>query len=124
MGLVVALAFLLMVFGRGTPSRIDHYLVHLSSGRLLGSMQYPSEDKDAPTTEWITRVGRKQSDLDRLAAAYNGGMSSGLSRYFKQPTGYGDKGPPPGSDYDPRQISMGPIDPGGKGYMQVSTHEQ
>ena len=123
-GLVVALALLLMMFGRGTPSRIDHYLVHLSSGRLLGSMQYPSEDKDAPTTEWITRVGCKESDLHRLAAAYNGEVSSGLSPYFKQPTVYGDKGPPPGSDYDPRPIPMGPINPGGKGYMQVSTHEQ
>ncbi len=122
--LIVVGAFLLMVFGRGTPSRIDHYLVHLSSGRLLGSMQYPSEDKDAPTIEWIIKVGRKQSDLQRLAAAYDGEMSTGLSPYFKQQTGGGNKTLPSASDYDTRSIPMGPMDPGGKGYVEVSTQEQ
>ena len=123
-GMVVAGAFLLMVFGRGTPSRIDHYLVHLSSGRLLGSMQYPRENKEAPTSEWITRVGRKQSDLHRLDAAYDGSISTGLSPFFAQPTGYGDKGPLPGGDYDTRSVPMRPVASSGKGYVQVSTYEQ
>ena len=127
MGLVVLGALLLMVFGKGTPARINHFLVHLSSGRLLGSMQYPSEDKDAPTQEWISRVGRKESDLYRVSPAYSGEMSSGLSPFFGQSTGYGEKVSTPNDDYDTRDsqpMPMRPLSSGGKGYVQVNTHDQ
>ncbi|EXJ94562.1 hypothetical protein A1O1_02958 [Capronia coronata CBS 617.96] len=63
--LVVLMAALVSVLsGRGLPARVQHYLYHLSSGRLLGSIQYPDEgDSLAPTKEWIARVGRRPSGL-------------------------------------------------------------
>jgi hypothetical protein len=85
-------------------------------------MQYPTENKDAPTNEWLTRVGRKQSDLDRLAATHDGGKSIGLSPFFAQPTGYDEK-PRNGHD-DIRKVPLTTMNTGGKGYVQVSAHEQ
>lgn len=121
--LILAMAFLLFVFRRATPARIDHYLTHLSSGRLLGAMQYPSEDKVAPTSEWIKRVGRQKSDLDKMFPTYRGGVptSGGLSPFFAQPTGYWDRHSPASSDYD---MTRGLVSSGGKGYIQLTTRER
>jgi hypothetical protein len=122
-GLIVAVAIILFIFRRGTPERIEHYLTHLSSGRLLGAIQYPSEDKAAPTGEWIKRVGRQKSDLDKMFPTYRGEMSTtgGLSPYFGQPTSYGARHSPASPDYDPARR---PGSAGGKGYMQVSTQDR
>jgi hypothetical protein len=122
-GLICSAAILLFIFRRGTPARIDHYLTHLSSGRLLGAMQFPNEDKDAPTTQWIKSVGRQKSDLDKMYPAYRGEISTtgGLSPYFAQPTGYGARQAPASPDYD---TTRRPGSAGGKGYMQVSTQDR
>lgn len=68
--IAVLLAALVSTFsGRGAPARVRHYLFHLSSGRLLGSLQYPNEgDRHGPTNEWIARVGNKPIDLQYLGA--------------------------------------------------------
>ncbi|KIW33695.1 uncharacterized protein PV07_00523 [Cladophialophora immunda] len=75
--LVVLLAALVsVVSGRGLPARVRHYLFHLSSGRMLGEMQYAGEcDKLAPTNEWLARVGSRRSDL----RAYVSHNASGVS---------------------------------------------
>lgn len=66
---VLFAALVSFLSGRGVPARVRHYLFHLSSGRLLGAMQYPGDcDRRAPTKEWIARVGSKPSDLQY----YNG----------------------------------------------------
>jgi hypothetical protein len=121
--LICSAAVLLFIFRRGTPERIDHYLTHLSSGRLLGAMQFPNEDKAAPTSEWIRSVGRQKSDLDKMYPAYRGEISTtgGLSPYFGQPTGYGARQGPVSPDYD---TTRRPGSAGGKGYMQVSTQDR
>jgi len=63
-GVVIFAAVVSFLSGRGVPARVRHYLFHLSSGRLVGAMQYPGEcDIRAPTNEWIARVGSKASDL-------------------------------------------------------------
>jgi hypothetical protein len=61
---VLLAALVSFLSGRGVPARVRHYLFHLSSGRLLGEMQYPGDcDRRAPTKEWISRVGSRPSDL-------------------------------------------------------------
>ncbi|OAP63010.1 hypothetical protein AYL99_02237 [Fonsecaea erecta] len=78
LSLVVLLAALVSAAsGRGLPARVRHYLFHLSSGRMLGEMQYAGEcDKLAPTNEWLARVGSKHSHL----RAYVSHNASGTGR--------------------------------------------
>ena len=89
--LITIAALLLMLFGGGTPSRVDYYLKHLSSGRLLVAAKYPAEDKEAPTKVWIKQVGRRQSDLHRHGVAY--GAPSLSTPFSLQPTAYPEKPP-------------------------------
>ncbi|KAJ9602902.1 hypothetical protein H2200_012682 [Cladophialophora chaetospira] len=73
---VLLMAAVSLVSGRGLPARVRHYLFHLSSGRLLGELQYPQEcDKLAPTNQWLARVGKRPSDLQNY---YGGHRSRGM----------------------------------------------
>lgn len=64
-GLVASAALLSVFLGRGAPERVRYYLYGLSSGRLLGSTQYPEEcDSLAPTRLWIARIGERPCDLE------------------------------------------------------------
>ncbi|KIW86078.1 hypothetical protein Z517_01472 [Fonsecaea pedrosoi CBS 271.37] len=76
--LAVLLAALVSVLsGRGLPARVRHYLFHLSSGRMLGEIQYTGEcDKLAPTNEWLARVGSRRSDL-RAYVSHGANSASG-----------------------------------------------
>ncbi|EXJ74703.1 uncharacterized protein A1O5_01397 [Cladophialophora psammophila CBS 110553] len=66
---VLLAAFISVLSGRGLPARVRHYLFHLSSGRMLGDIQYAGEcDKLAPTNEWLARVGGRRSDLHACAS--------------------------------------------------------
>ena len=51
--------------GHATCSRIREYLFHLSAGRLLATQVYPGVvDGQAPTKEWVDKVGLKHVQLD------------------------------------------------------------
>ncbi len=115
--LITLAACLLMILRRGMPSRIDHYLKHLSSGRLLGAVQYPAEDKETPTKVWIKQVGRRQSDLHRHGAAY--GAPSVSTPFFAQPTPYPDK-----SSELVNHFSITGGSPPKGGYAKINTYDR
>jgi hypothetical protein len=51
--------------GHATCSRVREYLFHLSAGRLLATQVYPGVvDGQAPTKEWVDKVGMKHVQLD------------------------------------------------------------
>jgi len=68
-GLTSVGAFILCVLMRSTPAKINHYLRHLSTGRLLSAIQYPGEsDQEASTEEWLSQVGHKPVEVDQQGA--------------------------------------------------------
>ena len=115
--LICLSAFLLLIFGNGRPSRIDHYLKNLSAGRLLGAAHYPAEPKEAPTREWIARVGKKQSDLHMYGFAH--GAPSLSTPFFGDHTAYDGK--------SSEAVNMQPINRGSVpkgGHAKVNTYDQ
>ena len=77
--IILFLGCISVLFRRASPSRMRHYLFHLSAGRLLAQSQYPGVcDKCAPTSEWVQQIGKQKCDL-----------ASGDNRGAKVATGYG-----------------------------------
>ena len=64
--LVLLVSTMFILTRRATPSRIEHFINHLSAGRLFTTYLYPGEcDGLAPTKTWIKKVGKKGVRLDR-----------------------------------------------------------
>ncbi|KAL2402668.1 hypothetical protein ABEF93_003030 [Exophiala dermatitidis] len=80
--LVLSATVIAMLSRRGVPEKVRHYLHHLSSGRLLGILQYPDERGSlAPTKEWIARVGTKPGDLNKCARDSDVDLAASPSNY-------------------------------------------
>ncbi|KAK5198630.1 hypothetical protein LTR92_001101 [Exophiala xenobiotica] len=61
---ILVVACLSMLLGRGSIARIRHYVYGLSAGRLLGAFLFPEEgDPHADTKVWIEKVGRRSVKL-------------------------------------------------------------
>ena len=64
--LVLLVSLLFILTRRATPARIEHFIYHLSAGRLFTTYLYPGRcDGLAPTKIWIKKVGKKAVRLDR-----------------------------------------------------------
>ena len=119
---VLFMALVAVLSGRGLPARVQHHLFHLSSGRLLGSIQFPGEcDNRAPTNEWIARVGRKPSDLHTYS-----GVGFPTSPFLGHHMAISEKSEGMTETCEPRPMAASetkghaPLN----GYMRLEVHEQ
>ena len=59
-------AFVSAIIGNARPARIQHYLTHLSSGRILSTLLYPDECEPlADSSTWVSKVGTKRIAMPR-----------------------------------------------------------